>query len=327
MTGSIPLVRVVRSGLEESVHLGDVAVCDEDGRLLASGGDPRRRVFARSCMKPLQAAVSLRAMDEEVTVRELAVMCSSHNGEPVHVGAVRGLLRRAGLDGSALRCPPDWPLDPQSMARSIHPHRELSDCSGKHAGMLLACVEADWDVSTYERASHPLQHRVLRAVLRGTDLESVRLGVDGCGVPVHGMPLASMATLYARLARPERFGYLEAQVAACVEAMLAEPYMVGGRDRVDTAIMTETGDVVVKGGAEALYCAGVLSSGIGIAAKIADGGGRAGRAALLRTLDLLGAISADQLSALEPYARPAVVGGDRRVGDLVADFELRRPRG
>ena len=32
MTAAAQLVRVVRSGLEESVHLGHVAVCDADGR-------------------------------------------------------------------------------------------------------------------------------------------------------------------------------------------------------------------------------------------------------------------------------------------------------
>jgi L-asparaginase II len=61
---AVPLVRVVRSGLEESVHLGHVAVCDADDRLVAWAGDPGHRLFARSCMKPLQAAVSLRAAGE-----------------------------------------------------------------------------------------------------------------------------------------------------------------------------------------------------------------------------------------------------------------------
>ena len=57
--GSVPLAKVVRSGVVESVHLGDVAVCDANGRLLASVGDPDHVAFARSCMKPIQAAVSL----------------------------------------------------------------------------------------------------------------------------------------------------------------------------------------------------------------------------------------------------------------------------
>ena len=57
MPSAEPLVRVVRSGFRESVHLGHVAVCDADGRLVVALGDPDHRVFARSSMKPLQAAV------------------------------------------------------------------------------------------------------------------------------------------------------------------------------------------------------------------------------------------------------------------------------
>ena len=40
------------------------------------------------------------------------------------------------------------------------------------------------------------------------------MGVDGCGVPVFGMPLRAMATLFARLARPERLGALAAPASA-----------------------------------------------------------------------------------------------------------------
>src|SRR5436189_183330 len=59
-----PVVGVVRSGLGESRHSVDVAVCDADGRLVASAGDADRRLFARSCMKPLQGAVSLASIDD-----------------------------------------------------------------------------------------------------------------------------------------------------------------------------------------------------------------------------------------------------------------------
>ena len=80
------------------------------------------------------------------------MIAASHNGEPVHVGTVRAVLERAGLDADALRNPPGWPLDAESMAASQHKHKLLHNCSGKHAGMLLACVRAGWDPATYLRA-------------------------------------------------------------------------------------------------------------------------------------------------------------------------------
>ena len=66
MPAAAPLVRVIRSGLEESVHAGHVAVCDEEGRLLGGIGDPHHPLFSRSSMKPLQAAVSLGRMGDEL---------------------------------------------------------------------------------------------------------------------------------------------------------------------------------------------------------------------------------------------------------------------
>ncbi|MGZ4154586.1 MAG: asparaginase [Actinomycetota bacterium] len=320
---AVPLVRVVRSGLVESIHLGHVAVCDADGDLVAAAGDPDRMVFARSCMKPLQASVSAAAIGETLPERELAIMCASHNGEPVHVGAVRAVLERAGLEPDSLRNPPGWPLDPDAMASSQHQHKLLHNCSGKHAGMLLACVRAGWDPETYLRASHPLQRRIRRAVLRAAGLADVETGVDGCGVPVHGMPLRSMATLFARLTRPDRLGDLAPAAERATAAMLAEPYLVGGRRRVDSEVMRLVDDVVAKSGAEGLECAALVTPGLGVAVKVEDGGSRAGAPALLAVLQQLDALSAEARRDLDPYASPPVLGGGNPVGEMEAVLKLR----
>jgi L-asparaginase II len=326
MTEAVPLARVIRSGLEESVHLGHVAVSDALGNVVAAAGDPWRPVFARSSMKPLQAAVSLREIDEDLPDDIVAVMCASHNGEPVHVRTVRRLLARGGLGVSSLRCPPMWPMDEEARARADRPRRESCDCSGKHAGMLVASVRAGWDPATYLLPSHPLQRRILRAVVRATGRDDVSIGVDGCGVPVHGLPLAAMATLYARLADPGRLGALAAQVTRCGAAMRAAPYLVAGRKRTDTAVMQEVPGVIVKSGAEGLACAAIVDAGLGVAVKIIDGGPRASGPALLRALAILGALTDAQLARLGPFARRPVTGGGNRVGDVRAEFRLRRFR-
>src|SRR5712692_8524956 len=108
------LVRVVRSGLEESVHVVDVAVVDEAGALVAFAGDAERVAFARSAMKPLQATVSLSLAPFDFSDAEVAVMCASHNAEPVHLEAVRSLMQRAGVAEDALLCPAGRPSDEES---------------------------------------------------------------------------------------------------------------------------------------------------------------------------------------------------------------------
>jgi len=298
-------------------------VCDESGRVVAGAGDPNRAIYSRSSMKPLQAAVSLGAMPgEELSERQVAVMCASHNGEPIHIEAVASVLQEGGLGFGDLRCPPDFPLDPDEAARAGTRRPELHNCSGKHAGKLLASVRSGWPTESYLDPAHPLQRRILDAVRTATGLEDVAVGVDGCGSPVHAVTVSAMATLYARLARPERLGDVGGTAARAVGAMLAEPYMVAGRGRVDTAVMETTGDVVVKVGAEGLVCAAVLGPGLGVAVKAADGAARAGPPALIEVLRRLGLLDESHLLALAPYARPPVLGGGRPVGELEPILQL-----
>ena len=327
MADAVPLVRVIRSGVGESLHLGDVAVCDAEGRVVASAGDPSRFLFARSCMKPLQASVALRAVGPPtVDERELAVMCASHEGETVHVRTVRRLLGRARLTTDALQTPPAYPSDPDAHARVRARAPIFHNCSGKHAGMLLASVGSGWDPGSYRRPSHPLQRRVTAAVASSTGVHDPKIGVDGCGLPVHGLPLRAMATLFARLGRPERLGDLEPFARRATGAMLAHPYLVGGNGRLDTATMTAAGDVVAKEGAESLTCAVSLTSGLGVAVKIADGGYRAAGPALLHVLASIDALTRAQMGELADHARPVVLGGGRPVGEMAPVFELRRKR-
>jgi L-asparaginase II len=313
---SIPLVRVVRSGVTEAVHMGSVVVVDADGSVTASAGDPSAVTFARSSMKPLQAAVSLATAGDDLPDPEVAVMCASHNAEPVHVAAVDALLARAELGREALRTPAGLPLDDESARLAAGPEPVLHNCSGKHAGMLLACRRAGFDLSSYRDAAHPLQIRV-EAAVRQLAGEPTAVGIDGCGVPVHALPLVQMARLYAGLAGERLDGAVRA-----VGGMRAAPYLVAGRNRVCTAVMERVPDVVVKIGAEGLICAGLVGRGLGVAIKVDDGSSRALDPALVRALRLVDAIDAAGEDSLRQHARPPVLGGGRPVGEMVADFDL-----
>ena len=326
MAPPVPLVRVIRSGLLESVHAGHVAVCDAEGRLLASLGDPNRTLYSRSCMKPLQAAVSLRWFGEDPPQDLMAVMCGSHNGESEHVRAVRRLLRWGGARVSDLGCPAALPSLPDDARRVARPARIFHNCSGKHAGMVGACARTGRDVASYLSPTHPLQREILAAVRRGTGFARPSIGVDGCGAPVHGVTLSAMATLFARFARPERLGPDGPFVSRAVAAMRAHPYLVAGRGRTDTALMHEAPGLVCKVGAEGLHCAGILEPGLGVAVRIEDGGERASGPALIHALSELGFLSGSQLERLAPVARRPVLGGGRPVGEVVARFSLRRSR-
>jgi len=163
------------------------------------------------------------------------------------------------------------------------PRRIYTNCSGKHAGMLAACVAQGWDLKSYLDPDHPLQRRVAEVVSRLSDESPTAVGVDGCGAPLFAIPLESLARAFGRVNAAER-GTPEHQVAL---AMRSYPEMVGGTGRDDTRLMQAFAGLLVKGGAEGVHCA-ALVDGSCVAVKIADGGDRARMPVLIGGLVRLG---------------------------------------
>jgi L-asparaginase II len=108
--------------------------------------------------------------------------------------------------------------------------------------------------------------------------------------------------------------------------MRAEPYLVGGERRDDTAIMLAAPDLIAKEGAEALDCAVSLRDGIGVAVKVADGGYRAAGPAMIAVLDQLGVLPSAARRSLRTVFRAPVRGGGSAVGSLEAVVNLSRRR-
>ena len=107
MTTAPLLVEATRGDQVESRHEVDAVVATADGTMLESWGDPDRLVLPRSAVKPVQALplVTTGAADAfGLGPVELALSCSSHDGEPDHVVALSGWLARIGCSVDDLAC-------------------------------------------------------------------------------------------------------------------------------------------------------------------------------------------------------------------------------
>ena len=309
------VAEVVRSGFVESRHAGVVAGLDAPGALAVVAGDPEVPVFPRSSSKPLQTVGMLRCGLDRLGLPDelLALVTASHSGEPVHLEGVRRILAGAGLDESALRTPADLPLGEQAQADWLRAGRGRAplamNCSGKHAGMLAACVVNDWPLETYREPDHPLQVRLRSAAedLAGERVAAV--GVDGCGAPVFALRLRGLARAFAAVATAPA-GSSEHRVA---EAMRHHPLHLGGSDRDVTALIRAVPGLIAKDGADGVYAA-ATPDGRAVALKILDGAGRARMPVLVAALRRLG-VDAPGLDAL---AVLPVLGGGRRVGEVRA---------
>lgn len=312
------IVEVDRSGFVESQHLGVVAVADAEGTVVASAGDPELTIYLRSCAKPLQAmAVLGLGVERELRLGQLALAgaAGSHTGEPEHVASVRKVLAAAGLDESALRCPAALPFNAEASRAAEAPAAVYHNCSAKHAYMLAGAVARGWEIERYTEPEHPLQAVVSDTVADFTGAAIEHVGVDGCGVPVHALPLRALATAYARIGHRATAG--DGPAAALVEAVWRYPVMISGTGELDTRLLEVTGGrLLSKAGAEGASAAVNLDTNQGVAVKVLDGAVRARGPALLSALTALGWLDEPELEAVLPAAVTPVLGGGQQVGTV-----------
>lgn len=340
MENQLPiLVEVTRGTLVESRHRGAIVIAGPDGHIVKQLGNDALITSTRSAIKPIQAIpfITSGAADHfSVDERELAVVCASHEGEPIHTETVAGMLARAGLGESELECGAQVPYNADTAKRletAGEPSTQLhNNCSGKHAGMLMTAVLLGLPVEDYVSREHPVQHVIIStfAKMAGLD-EEIPSAIDGCSAPTFGVPLRSLAVAFARLVNPTG---QDAEVARAarriVAAMINHPEMVGGtKGRFDTELLRAAhGKLVCKVGAEAVYSVGVLPceqfpQGLGIAFKMEDGSYRGLGPTVVETLAQLGVLSEEEVAALAAFHRPEVENRrGAKVGEVRAVFQI-----
>jgi L-asparaginase II len=350
------LARVYRGPHLESFHSGSIAVVDSLGRLLAFAGDPSLQACLRSAAKPFQAIPLLEyggAEEYELSGEEIALTCGSHGGEPQHVSTAAALLRKGEFDEEDLLCGAHPPYDEKAAAElrasGEEPSALHNNCSGKHAGMLLATQVMDVPSAHYIDPDHALQVLMRSAVadFAGLASEEIPIAVDGCGVPAFFLSLYRTAFAYARLMASsegrEQPGALERygeSAMSVVEAMTHFPQIVAGAWSMTTPLMEAfDNELLAKEGAEGFYAMALArplaaslterlrvadDCTVGIALKINDGSMTRGRnPVILKTLELLG-IDVAAAPALQPYREwPVRNVAGAVVGEVRAEFELK----
>ena len=299
-------VHLLREGITESIHQVEATVCDAKGRVLLVAGSSETSAFIRSALKPFQAlAVTTTGTIEryELTDKDLAIICSSHQGTVEQARQVFNILWRSDVDPSALQCP--IPEGKQSPLQH--------NCSGKHAGMLAVCRQRNWSLNNYLRRSNPVQQLILSKVaeLLGMPGEELIGARDDCGAPIYSMQLGQIAYLYAQLASGKNL-----DLERVVRAMIYYPNFVAGEGGFDTELMRLSGgELVSKAGAEGIQCVGRVGEGMGLAIKVIDGAKRAKYAVAIQLLKQMGWITpsvaetlSDRFMILSQYKRLEVMG-------------------
>ncbi len=257
-----------RGGHVEALHPFSVAVV-QDGRVVFEGGHPIRPPM-RSSAKPFQLACCLDVLgDPELSSEELAVGTASHTAEERHVGLIRGLFKRFGVTEDDLLCGGHPPLYPPAWEQLVREGTPLSsihnNCSGKHTFMVAASKRRGW-TGDYRSPSHPLQRIIGERMAELAD-ERPDVAIDGCGAPSWVIGLPGMARAWEQLARLE-----DPRLERVARAMMRHPPLTSGSGRLDLQVMEgRREEMVVKIGAQALFCMAFPQRRTGIAVKVQSG--------------------------------------------------------
>ncbi|MDZ8274425.1 asparaginase [Microbacterium aquimaris] len=320
---AVQLAVVERSGFVESRHVGSAIVLSPDGEIRERLGDVDTAILPRSSLKPVQALAMLAA-GAPLAGERLGMATASHSGTDRHVAVVREILQEAGLDESALRCPPAWPGDTGARDALVRagsgPSPVRMNCSGKHAAMLLTCVTNGWPVESYLDPEHPLQVQIREVTERLTGQRVATIAIDGCGAPVFAMSLSALAKAIHRIGTSsERSPFaLHRGAGALVRAVKENPWTIDGPARADT-LATSRLDVFTKGGAEGVVVM-VAPDGSTVALKMLDGSGRASTAVAAMLLERAGALGSEDVAALLAELPLRVTGGGVDVGVIRPAF-------
>lgn len=269
----------IRNDLVEGLHRVHIAIVDNMGDILYRSGDPELVTYTRSCIKPIQALPILTSGAADhfgLSDEEIALISGSHSGQDKHLDTIKSILKKASLDEASLKCKGHVPFDKGTAKEIGQDFTPLHDnCSGKHSGALVLCKHMVWDIEGYLDMDHPLQSEILQVICSLAEIEEkdIHVGIDGCDIPNHALPIDRMAKMFSRLMDASVMNDPE-PIERVGKAMVDHPFMVAGKDRFDTVIMNEgNGKILSKAGAAGLQTLAIQNEGswIGISLKIEDG--------------------------------------------------------
>lgn len=260
-----PLVSYLRSGIPEVTKFGAISWVSGTKVIHETGGNPT--CFGRSLMKPWQMKGVAAELEAVLNDEQKALSVASHNAELTHLACARSILPESKHE--LLKTPSCMPLMPNEQVRNSdkwnHP------CSGKHAAIIRACQLNNWPQEGYQKTSHPYHQVFLQAIrsVVGDHWQPQAVAIDGCGLPTFSQSVREMAQLFASLVNHKNNDWIW-------QAMVNHPDLIGGNERLDTAIIKAgKGKVLAKEGADGLLGLAIehpnYPEGLGIVIKLSHG--------------------------------------------------------
>ncbi len=300
------IASVFRGAIVESSHRGAFAVVNLQKQIVAQSGDIQTPIFPRSAIKAFQCLPLIEsggAARFKLNDEEIALCCSSHNGEAEHVRVAHSILQKAGCDEMSYECGAHMPSSKEATFELVRegkqPRQIHNNCSGKHAGMLALATHLGIASKDYVKVEHGVQRKVAEILQRYCEviIADAPMGIDGCSVPNWAMPLHNTALGFAKLCDTQN------QAAAwIIRAARSHPFMIAGTNRFDTKVMQTVPRLFIKVGAEGVFCGCIPHAGLGFALKCDDGATRGAEVAVAKVLAELDVWTSEEKQILLNFA-------------------------
>ncbi len=318
-----------QDALFDLMHYGYICVVDENSNVIFHAGDTNDMVFYRSASKPIQALpVFIHKLDEKFGIEEMesVVLSASHVGEEKHVRAVESILRKGGFSEDILCMKPTRPTSEKANEARIRgglPLRKIyHTCSGKHAALLLIQKYLGGAPVDYWKEDTPVFKEILDSIRIMSETEQIKVGVDGCGVPVFAVPIKNIAISYKNLACPDKIQNERVEEAAerNVTRIAKYPDMISGENYLSSVLDSDP-NIIAKDGANGVLTIGLKKQRIGIAVKLIDGTQEAWSFLAQEILKKLGALTPEMEKKMEIFHPTYFVNDNERiVGQRKCEF-------
>ena len=321
------LIEYIRNGQVQQEHYGIIIRMNKQGIINKIGEDGGYKFYHRSCMKPLQISPIIDlGIDKKynLTLEEIAVCSASHTGELIHQEKILSVLKKLGFCEKDLLCHEETPLSENEKIRlikeNIKPSKLHNNCSGKHSAMLAICRELNFNTSNYKDLSNPLSDFIINIVCELCEVkkEQTIISKDGCGLPVIATPLFNLGLGFLNL-------FLNKKYEKIKLAFLNYPYLIGGKGRLDSEIISESKNLIAKVGAAGLCVIVNTEKEEAIVVKIADANMEARAHSVINSLSQAGWISEENLNNLKQIYSAEIKSQDGEVlGRIHPCFDLSK---
>ena len=263
--------------------------------------------------------------------KNIALACSSHWGEQIHINVLKKWIEKVNLSPNQLLCGIHNPINLKCSNKVFlsgnRPNQLHNNCSGKHLAMISGCKANNLSFKNYIDFKHPYQKLIRESLeyFMGSKIKKECIAIDGCGAPQYAFSLNDICDSMVKLIKEK---YSNNENSKAVNLILSSinkyPELIGGNKSFDSQLIKITrGRIFCKGGAEGVLLFADIKNKVGGVVKVRDGNERARPSITIEILSKLKLISKNEKKMLAFWINQEIHNhSKKKIGAIKAQIKI-----